>query len=873
MTTLSISHVLQRDSAPKRAQEDGLMPSGDAQGASVSRYEDAVRRPRLGRLIPVQAYDESTGLFLLDYTLPEGLIKAAEHTHLGFGFSVPPLNGVDEQVIAKLQGLLAADLPPDSIVQWCLFASPDLNDYIRRCKALRQVDAVELDLSPHSETLTPAADQALFDEVFAAKMQQLARAAERGLSHTMKQRAVDYQLHVFVKVPIQGEPTDEQIRAAEELRLQFDTALRNTFPGVTQFAHDANSYIRLMQVLLNWQPTAEWRHRSDLYDPLTPINHQIPDLDNVVDIDEKGIEVNGRHVRTLSLKRLPRMASLWEMRRLAGSTDGARGPNTNVLISWLCHYPDQNKRRAGLENGHRVNEHQLKVGFGRIIDSISHKATSYRNMFDALNEGARLVHVWPCVMLFCPDEDEAVREVSNYTNYAKELSLDLQQDTGLHFPAFLNHLPFCADPRKNAMDFFGRYRTLTTHHLAELLPAVSEWKGTGTPVLNYYSRNMQPVAIDLWDSPTNYNVAVIAASGGGKSFMMNDVLMNYGGLGAQQWIIDIGRSYKKYAQAVGGDFIAFTQEGDLCLNPFPLIQDWNEESALIVNLVIAMATQRDRLSDFQTASLREIMTELWQEVGNEMTVDLVADRCRANDDQRIRDIGVQLFAFTSRGAYGRFFNGPPSLRFEKQVTVLELEELKNQPHLQQVVLLMLMYRVQQEIYLGDRSVRKLIVLDEAWDLLTKGDTAEFMETAYRRIRKYNGAAVTITQSYQDLYRNDAGRAIAANCAFLVFLQQSADVVKALARADNVALDPWAIETLQTIHIVRGQYSEMFWKTPFGQGVARLIVPRFEQLLYSTRGEEAEGIERFVQSGLTTVEAVHRYMQMEAAASPREERGR
>ena len=45
-------------------------------------------------------------------------------------------------------------------------------------------------------------------------------------------------------------------------------------------------------------------------------------------------------------------------------------------------------------------------------------------------------------------------------------------------------------------------------------------------------------------------------------------------------------------------------------------------------------------------------------------------------------------------------------------------------------------------------------------------------------------------------------------------------------------------------------------------------PRFEQLLYSTKGEEAEGIEQFRRSGMTTVEAIEEYMRREAQAAVR-----
>ena len=104
-----------------------------------------------------------------------------------------------------------------------------------------------------------------------------------------------------------------------------------------------------------------------------------------------------------------------------------------------------------------------------------------------------------------------------------------------------------------------------------------------------------------------------------------------------------------------------------------------------------------------------------------------------------------------KGEYGRFFNGHNNIRFKNRFTVLELEELKGRKHLQQVVLLQLIYQIQQEMYLGEQDRRKIVFIDEAWDLLTQGDVGKFIETGYRRFRKYGGSAVTVTQSVNDLY--------------------------------------------------------------------------------------------------------------------------
>ena len=89
--------------------------------------------------------------------------------------------------------------------------------------------------------------------------------------------------------------------------------------------------------------------------------------------------------------------------------------------------------------------------------------------------------------------------------------------------------------------------------------------------------------------------------------------------------------------------------------------------------------------------------------GTALTPDLLADSLNASPDQRIRDLGTQLFPFTSGGEYGRFFAGGNSMAFSGRLTVLELEELKGRKHLQQVVLLQLIYQIQQDMYLGERD--------------------------------------------------------------------------------------------------------------------------------------------------------------------------
>lgn len=77
--------------------------------------------------------------------------------------------------------------------------------------------------------------------------------------------------------------------------------------------------------------------------------------------------------------------------------------------------------------------------------------------------------------------------------------------------------------------------------------------------------------------------------------------------------------------------------------------------------------------------------------------------------------------------------------------VLELEQLNTKKSLQAVVLMLLMYLIDVEMRRGERSQPKLVIIDEAWDLMVRGHSSKFIEAGYRRARKLNGAFFTGTQ--------------------------------------------------------------------------------------------------------------------------------
>jgi conjugal transfer ATP-binding protein TraC len=119
-----------------------------------------------------------------------------------------------------------------------------------------------------------------------------------------------------------------------------------------------------------------------------------------------------------------------------------------------------------------------------------------------------------------------------------------------------------------------RRKTFTTSSISELVPLQSDWKGNGEPVIPLISRRGQLQFIDIFHNPSGgFSATVSAATGAGKSFFVNELIMSYLGIGSRVWVIDVGRSYEKLCSFVGGDFIVFERESKTCINPFSKIQD------------------------------------------------------------------------------------------------------------------------------------------------------------------------------------------------------------------------------------------------------------------------------------------------------------
>jgi len=786
------------------------------------------RLPPAADLFSALAYDDDHHLLLL------------ADSSIGFGFICRPLTGADHSVSARVNVLLNQDWPTETMLQVSLWTSPDIEEAL----AIMQTRRIKQQKATY-KTMTGASIEFLRQGT--SKPPEQISGARLRRSHVL----------VTVKLPITNpRPSEAEIRRASELQLATQQSLSTI--GLYPEVLDANHYVRLLNTLLNWNPDAGWKDRVvPECDPTQVIRDQLLDYDNALQTDEKGVWLGQKRVKTLSAKRTPDHFYFGSAKSYLGDIlSGTRGIRQNTLICLTLYYPDAESTRTRQEGVRQFITNQVNTPIARFLPALVQRKHHFDVLFDAYGDGDRPIRSYFGMVLFCDAPDEAAA-ISNVRVYFRELGFQLLEDKFFCLPLFLNCLPFGAE--RSAIADLKRYRTLATRHAIPLLPLFGDWAGTGTPTLNFVSRNGEHMAVSLFDTTGNYNLCIAAESGKGKSFLTNEIIVSYLTEGAQIWAIDVGRSYENLCEVLEGDFVKFTQASGICMNPFEIVQNFEEEADMLAGLVSQMAAPTEKLTDFQTAGLKRILKNLWTEKAQAMSVDDIAKHLCSEDDQRLKDVGEQLFPFTTRGEYGRYFNGHNNAKFASDFTVLELEELKGRKHLQQVVLLQLIYQIQQEMYLGERNRPKIVIIDEAWDLLTEGDVAKFMEHGYRRFRKYGGAAVTITQSVNDLYRNAAGRAIVENSANMYLLGQKAEVIEGMKQDRRLPLSDGGYELLKTVHTLPGAYSEIFFITEMGSGIGRLIVDPFKRILFSTKPEDVQALKTLRLQGLSLGDAVQQLL--------------
>lgn len=322
-----------------------------------------------------------------------------------------------------------------------------------------------------------------------------------------------------------------------------------------------------------------------------------------------------------------------------------------------------------------------------------------------------------------------------------------------------------------------------------------------------YGINMHNSGLVMFDrfSLENANAVLFAKSGAGKSFTVKLEALRSMMFGTDVFIIDPENEYQRMAEAVGGAYVRLSLNSPTRINPFdlPEVVDVEEaEDALRSNLITlhgllrlmmggaqaqmvgGQAASMPALDPSEEADLDAALIETYAKAG--ITNDPLTHKSQPPTIIDLYDtllhmggtgpqLAQRLRKYTT-GTFAGIFSQQSNININNQMVVFNIRDLEDElrPVAMYIVLNFIWNKTKAD------QKRRMLVVDEAWQLMKYEDSASFLFSLAKRARKYNLGVSTITQDVEDFMGSRMGRAIVANASMQFLFKQSTSAVDVLA---------------------------------------------------------------------------------------------
>jgi len=390
-----------------------------------------------------------------------------------------------------------------------------------------------------------------------------------------------------------------------------------------------------------------------------------------------------------------------------------------------------------------------------------------------------------------------------------------------------------------------------------LIPIYSDYAGNaphagqagepGNAGSMFYSRRGGAYFLDPFKTNSNYSGIIVAQSGSGKSFLIQQMAIDQLAQGTQVFILDNGRSTEKTARAVGGQFIEFSgnEKTMIGLNPFSGLTDaeFAQESGTLTKLFLLMADIGEDDKDALLVMDAAVKLARSNSVDPEIETVIQALKTSATSktaseagptELKSQELYGKLQFFMNDPYKSSFFKGKSDFDRDNKLTVFELGQLNDHPHLKNVVMFFILHILTNK--LKQSRGKKLVIADEAHDLLNDSMSASVLSGIYQKGRKDGVSMWIVIQSLLKLFETPTGRFIYSQSAWKLILSQKKEEIDRLFAEKLLtehSEDPYFKKLISGIKTVKPLYSEVLIMGEAGYDAVRLYVDHFTSALFSS----------------------------------------
>lgn len=349
---------------------------------------------------------------------------------------------------------------------------------------------------------------------------------------------------------------------------------------------------------------------------------------------------------------------------------------------------------------------------------------------------------------------------------------------------------------------FKRNISVDSSYLLNLMPLTRDYIHESGSRFFSADNSDKDLYIDLFDKTShNYNALIIGPSGNGKSWLAQKISQDLlerdiGGI-----IFDLGESHLKYCMYHNAKIFSSR------FNPLQF-----REATYLHALILSVIPESELTFKERGQILKLIKSALVEDIN---TFEGLINYIENNGLSGFTLYFEELLPFITNE------NTP----IEKLVYV----DTTAYPDNIKAPLIIFLFEYFEHI-VG----KKIFVFDECWKFLKS--VGWFIQERFRTLRKKNGAAIAISQGFDEFLSTDIGKAVVENCFHKFIFQQT---IK-----KNEILTDFDIEATTQINSVKGTYSEFYYKSANHKKKLRCYGTYREKELFTSESDDNTRINNF-----------------------------
>ncbi len=356
--------------------------------------------------------------------------------------------------------------------------------------------------------------------------------------------------------------------------------------------------------------------------------------------------------------------------------------------------------------------------------------------------------------------------------------------------AFNTTLPQCTDD----LDI---HRNMNTSPLSTTFPFVSSTLTSNEGILYGLNRHNNSLIIFDRFKLENANSVIFAKSGAGKSYAVKLEVLRSMMIGTDVIILDPEKEYETLTHTIGGTYVNISLNSNHRINPFDLplpIDDADENTASllrenIINISGLMNLMLGKLTPEESSLMDKALYQCYEikgitaEVKNPHEYEMPTMK----DLQSIlesmeggKSLAMRLEKYTE-GTFAGLFSQQTNVDLSSGLICFGIRDLEDQlrPISMYILLNYIWNRVRSEMK------RRMLVIDEAWNVVQYEDSGRFLHNLCKRARKYYLGISTITQDVEDFLKSPWGKPIITNSSMQLLLKQAPSATEILQNTFNL----------------------------------------------------------------------------------------